>query len=69
MNYKLLSNILHYKLMAPNIMPYICIFIYLLFIPLSLNAAQELPWKLIFPEATHIGKFEGTPPTAVFHDE
>ena len=49
---------------ALDISPCLCFIIYLLFVPLSLNAGQALPWQAIFPDATHIGKFEGTPPAA-----
>lgn len=53
-----------------DVIAYLCFVIFLLFLPLSINAAHALPWKSIFPDATHIGKFEGTPPAAtVFHGD
>ncbi len=73
MNYNPLVYFLQYKLKSLDILLFLCIFVYFFTTPLSYSATQplpQLPWKDIFTDATHIGKFQGTPPAAtVFHGD
>jgi len=68
MIHKPLNYFIHNKLKLNNIFSFtgvvIFSFSFSFSFSLSLNAAQDLSWKHIFPDATHIGEYKGKPPTA-----